>query len=387
MPQNFFTEINAYLQHKDHSLAVRRMLDLALDTHSDQYIRKAIDFSRKYRTLLNDHQQEGLPENFYEDGLQLLKEINKSYKPSEIQEEVLVDAEDISKKYLQGSFELKPASLQVKSGEIIGIVGENGNGKTTLLRCLAGQLALDKGSIHYNLLKNPDYYSIKNYVVFIPQRIPKWYGFLKDNLHFSAAIAGLTGAENELMVDFMLERLNLTQYASLTWDQISSGYRTRFELARILLQKPQLLILDEPLANLDINAQQTILNDLRFITKSAYNPMGILLSSQQLHEVEKVADTVVFIKNGNCMFQQKQTEANTLQQHSYVLELECVADREQIVAALEGIQFQIQFNGGFYTIESSAANVQELLTKLIAAQLPISYFRDISFSTKRYFNK
>src|SRR5690606_22151851 len=124
--------------------------------------------------------------------------------------------------------------------------------------------------------------------VFIPQRIPKWYGLLKDNLHFSAAIAGLTGAENELMVDFMLERLNLTQYALLTWEQISSGYRTRFELARILLQKPQLLILDEPLANLDINAQQTILNDLRFITKSAYNPMGILLSSQQLHEVEKV---------------------------------------------------------------------------------------------------
>ena len=386
MQQNFFTEISAYLQHKDHSLAVRRMLDLALDTKKEIYIRQAINYSRDYNVLINEQQHDSLPESFYENGLQLLKEISSNYQPESINNESLVETIDISKKYLHGNFEMKPASLQVNSGEIIGVVGENGNGKTTLLRCLAGQLALDSGSIHYNLLNNPDFYSIKNYVVFIPQRIPKWYGFLKDNLHFSAAIAGLTGAENELMVDFMLERLNLSQYSALTWDQISSGYRTRFELARILLQKPQLLILDEPLANLDINAQQTILNDLRFITKSAYNPMGILLSSQQLHEVEKVADTVVFIKNGNCIFQQKQTEVGELQQ-SNVLEIESTVDRDQIVNALEGLEVQIQFNGGFYTLESSHTSVQKLLEKLIAAQLPITYFRDISFSTKRYFNK
>lgn len=387
MQQNFLTEINVYLQHKDHSLAVRRMLDLALDTRSAPYIKKAIDWSRKYRVLVNNKVGEDLPENFYAEGQEILKEIGNNYQPATLQNQLLVEAENISKKYLQGSFELKPASLQVKSGDIIGVVGENGNGKTTLLRCIAGQLALDSGSINYQLLKNPDYYAIKNYVVFIPQRIPKWYGLLKDNLHFSAAIAGLTGAENELMVDFMLERLNLTQYALLTWEQISSGYRTRFELARILLQKPQLLILDEPLANLDINAQQTILNDLRFITKSAYNPMGILLSSQQLHEVEKVADTVAFIKNGHCIFQEKQTEASTTGQHSHVLEIESTANREEIAAALEGLEFKIQFNGGFYTIESSTANMQQLLEKIVTAQLPVSYFRDISFSTKRYFNK
>ena len=144
-------------------------------------------------------------------------------------------------------------------------------------------------------IQKPDSYAIKNHIAFIPQRIPKWYGLLKDNLHFSASIAGIYGAKNNLMVNFMLERLNLSSYAHLTWNQISSGYRTRFEIARILLQKPRLLILDEPLANLDINAQQTILTDLIFMAKGAHNPMGIILSSQQLHEVEKVADTVIFI--------------------------------------------------------------------------------------------
>src|SRR4030095_7378138 len=117
------------------------------------------------------------------------------------------------------------------------------------------------------------YYAIRNHIAFIPQRIPRWYGQLRDNLHFSASITGLTGEQNMLMVDFMLERFNLSSFSHLNWNQISSGYRTRFEIARILLQRPRLLILDEPLANLDINAQQTILTDLKYMAKSVYNPM------------------------------------------------------------------------------------------------------------------
>lgn len=385
MQKDYFSEISAYLLHKDHSLAVRRMLDLALDSGSSLFLTKAIHWSRTYRAQANLTPEEALPTSFYEDGDALLKEIEASYQPKETEIDVLVEATDISKSYAHGNFTLKPLSIRVRNGEIMGVVGENGNGKTTLLRCLAGQLALNSGRIHYQLLQHPDYYTIKNYVIFIPQRIPKWYGLLKDNLHFSAAIAGLTGAENELMVDFMLERLNLTDYAQLTWEQISSGYRTRFELARILLQKPQLLILDEPLANLDINAQQTILNDLRFITKSTYNPMGILLSSQQLHEVEKVADTVLFIKNGDCIFQHKQTEPSPIAKH--IIEIETTESRETILKVLQNNSVQIQYNGGFYTVEFSNSSIQEVLLKLVEAKIPITYFRDISFSTKRYFNK
>lgn len=184
------------------------------------------------------------------------------------------------------------------------------------------------------------------------------------------------------MVDFMLERLNLTDYAHLNWNQISSGYRTRFEIARILLQRPSLLILDEPLANLDINAQQTILNDLKFMAKSQYHPMGIVLSSQQLHEVEKVADDVLFIKQGNCLFRTGDT--NTAM-NGYVLEMETAANREQLVAVLADASIQIQYNGGFYTITSTTYPPAEILGKLVSSRIPITYFRDITYSTKRYF--
>lgn len=371
-------EIASWLKHGDHQLAVRRTLDLCLDTADDALIRTAIAWSRQYHESENSN---SVPDNFAADAATILSRASALLRPAPAPFP-LVTAAKIAKTYSSGNFSLKPISIALNTGNVLGVVGENGNGKTTLLRCLAGQLSLDAGSIQYHLLQQPDNYAIKNHIAFIPQRIPRWYGMLKDNLHFSAAIAGVHGSRNDLMVDFMLERLNLRRYASLTWNQISSGYRTRFEIARILLQQPKLLILDEPLANLDINAQQTILTDLIFMSKAAHNPMGIILSSQQLHEVEKVADTVIFIKNGNCLYSSNDKEEKIT---SNAVEFETTAGRETILQLFEAGSIELQFNGGFYTIISTGYTAQQVIARMVEAKLPLTYFRDITYSTKRFF--
>lgn len=375
-------EISDYLKHGDNAVAVRRTLDFCLDSGNDALIERAINWSRGYHESENAESKKTLPANFIGEAENILQEASASNNGSNEQNIQLISAENISKKYNNGSFSLKPINLSVNTGHVLGVVGENGNGKTTLLRCLAGQLGLNNGVIKYHLLQNPDAYAIKNHIAFIPQRIPKWYGMLKDNLHFSAAIAGISGDKNNLMVNFMLERLNLSSYAHLTWDQISSGYRTRFEIARILLQKPRLLILDEPLANLDINAQQTILTDLIFMAKGAHNPMGIILSSQQLHEVEKVADSVIFIKQGNCIYKSSDDEGKVT---SNAVEFETKADRESIISLFAEGNIELQFNGGFYTIISAGLSSQQIIAKMIDAKITVTYFRDITYSTKRFF--
>lgn len=379
---NSAAEISSYLKHGDYPVAVRRTLDLCLDSGNDDLIERAIDWSRKYHQAENAKAGGTLPDNFLEEAERILQEASATGTDSTHYNRQLITAENISKSYRNGNFSLKPMSLSVDTGNVLGVVGENGNGKTTLLRCLAGQLGLNDGVIKYHLLENPDTYAIKNHIAFIPQRIPKWYGQLKDNLHFSAAIAGVNGSKNNLMVNFMLERLNLSSYAHLTWDQISSGYRTRFEIARILLQKPRLLILDEPLANLDINAQQTILTDLIFMAKGAHNPMGIILSSQQLHEVEKVADSVIVIKQGNCIYKSNDAEGQIT---SNAVEFETKAERESIISLFGEGNIELQFNGGFYTIISTTLSSQEIIGKMIEAKIPVTYFRDITYSTKRFF--
>jgi len=379
---NRIDEIKSFLSHQDYSLAVRRMLDICLDSSDNQLLINAILWSRLFRKHEKENAANPLPDEFFKQADTLLNQLHNTNNSAAAQQQMLINVTNISKTYSKGNFSLHPISLALKTSEVMGVVGENGNGKTTLLRCLAGQLALDSGNIAYIKLKQPDFYDIKHHVAFIPQRIPKWYGLLKDNLHFSASLAGVTGEQNELMVAFMLERLNLTDYAHLTWAQISSGYRTRFELARILLQKPSLLILDEPLANLDINAQQTILTDLRYMAKSVYHPMGIILSSQQLHEVEKVADTVLLIKKGSCLFR---TGDETQSTQGFALELETTADRNVLVEILGDDNVQVQYNGGFYTITSTAYSVNKIITDLLNKDVPVTYFRDITHSTKRYF--
>lgn len=374
-------EINEYLQHGDISLAVRRMLDWSLESNDSSLMEASINWSNKLDSSIagNDYSP-----SFIEEGYQLVQKASALKEPPAFVSKPLVKATAITKKYSSGNFSMKPVDVSLFSGKITGIVGENGNGKTTLLRCLAGQLAIDNGSIEYSLLHKPDYYDIKHHVAFIPQRIPRWYGRLKDNLHFSAAISGLKGQENERMVAFMLQRLGLGKYAGLSWEQISSGYRTRFELARILLQKPQLLILDEPLANLDIKAQQTVLTDLQFLVKSARYPMGIILSSQQLHEVEKVADEVLFISNG----QTKLNSKSSLQQEAaqnVIIEIETTASRESIAQVLADMQVNISFNGGCYNISSPTTDAAAMLAKLLEQHIPIVYFRDITHSAKRFF--
>jgi ABC-2 type transport system ATP-binding protein len=376
---NSAAEIASYLKHGDHEVAVRRTLDLCLDSGNDALIEKAIGWSQNFH---QSQKGNAVPDNFMAEAETLLQQASATGAGISQNNQQLISAENISKSYRNGSFSLKPISLAVNTGNVLGIVGENGNGKTTLLRCLAGQLGLNNGVIKYHLLQSPDAYAIKNHIAFIPQRIPKWYGMLKDNLHFSAAIAGVYGSKNNLMVNFMLERLNLSSYAHLTWDQISSGYRTRFEIARILLQKPRLLVLDEPLANLDINAQQTILTDLIFMAKGAHNPMGIILSSQQLHEVEKVADSVIFIKQGNCIYKSSDAEGKIT---SNAVEFETKADRESIVGLFADADIELQFNGGFYTIISGKLSAQQIIGKMVDAKIIITYFRDITYSTKRFF--
>lgn len=379
---NRITEIQSFLSHADYSLAVRRMLDITLDCGDNALLTKCIHWSKNYNTYVAANNKEGIPPDFFKDADQLLQQLQHFDKSGTIAPTMLIDVDGISKKYSSSSFSLKPINLQIKTGDILGIVGENGNGKTTLLRCLSGELALDTGNITYTTIEQADYYNIKHQVAFIPQRIPKWQGLLKDNLHFSAAIAGVTGAQNNLMVAFMLERLNLTDYAHLTWAKISSGYRTRFEIARILLQKPNLLILDEPLANLDINAQQTILTDLRYLAKSVYHPMGIILSSQQLHEVEKVADNVLLIKQGNCLFRTSDVvEIN----NGDAIEIETVTERNTLIAILGEHNVSLHYNGGFYTIISTTFTASDIVGKLLQHQVRITYFRDITHSTKRFF--
>ena len=305
---------------------------------------------------------------------------------------IVFEGKQISKRFVtpQHTFELPNLDLQLRLGEITGIVGENGNGKTTLLRIVAGELSISGGKVSYPWfsVQTGDWYQIKQKIAFIPQHLVPWQGFLKQNLHFAAAIHGIKGRQNETLVEFVIHRLGLTKYEDALWSEISSGFKLRFELARALVRRPNLLIIDEPLANLDINTQEIFLQDLRYLADSLHHPMAILLSSQHLHELETIADNIIFIKNGEALYNGSMKEFGQDRQEN-IFELSSVAEKSAIKEALSSLEaVTIEDRGTNQIIRTPVSlDANAVLAALVTARIPIGYFRDISTSTLKLFRE
>ncbi|MCC6370837.1 MAG: ATP-binding cassette domain-containing protein [Bacteroidia bacterium] len=395
--QNFISEeIEGSLRNNDQSLLTRRLMDICEEFKLNTTIRTAV-FELRRSFLTNENNLNRVSEDsFSEKALAIIEQIREAdFEMRELREntdELVIDAEQISKEFNRGRnpFTLYPLDVKLKQGEITGVVGENGNGKTTLLRLLAGELSLSSGKLNYPALTNlsDSWYEVKNRLAYIPQRIDRWYGTLEDNLKFFATIHGFTGAENNARIEFILYRLGLEKFRDLKWTEISSGYRLRFELAKMLLWKPKLLLLDEPLANLDINAQQLLLQDLQFFSRSKTHPISIVLTSQNLHEIEKVADNLIFIRQGKTIYNGAQN-LFALDRSQNSFELSGNFDVNALRICFNNIPgISIESSGTSFIVNTSTQlNIYDVMTALKENKLELNYVRDISQSTRKLFHK
>jgi ABC-2 type transport system ATP-binding protein len=380
-------EVKAYFYNGDTHLGYRRLLDAAIETQHTDIYEATLSFCDWYDMYAQNSVTDATALNGKVN--ELLDKIDKAPQAT-TPGGIKLQANGISKKYRAGAFSLAQLDLTLHSGKITGLVGENGNGKTTLLRLLYGELKPDTGTINYTISNIPtqhSFYNVKTRLAFIPQRPNAWYGSLMSNLQFAATHFGQTDKENFLWTEMIVARMGLRPFRTYNWSRISSGYKMRFELARTLVKKPEILLLDEPLANLDVLAQQVILEDLKYLAQSQSMPMGIILSSQQLYEVEKVSEEVIFLQKGVAKMQQTKQQETTLE-NPLVLELETTATREQIqeVFIANGLQ-KISFNGGVYILYfTGGSSVSRLMKQIGEAELPVKYLRDISASSRRFFD-
>ncbi|CVK16876.1 ABC-2 type transport system ATP-binding protein [Apibacter mensalis] len=375
-----FQDTIHFLQFEDYDLALKRIIDLTLDTEELSFYKKTCELLRWVD--YNESNTDGKKEKYSV----ILNELYQLLSKKEISKpKILLEANNVKKSYSQSAFSLGPISLKISEGQIVGLVGENGNGKTSLLRLLCGELDATEGSISY-MLDYEDRYELRTKLIYIPQRPNIWYGSILDNLQFTASSYNIKGEKNELMVDLIISRMGLRNYRNMNWKNLSSGYKMKFELARMLLRKPKLLLIDEPLANLDILSQQTVLEDFKAIAKSPFRPLGIVVSSQQLYEVEKNSDQVIFLKYGE-QKNLKSEEANKKEIAELIIEFESEWSQKQLHAALSKISLiKLQYNGSSYIAYfPNTIFLNNFLTIIIDDNIPIKYFRNISDSTRRFF--
>ncbi len=314
-----------------------------------------------------------------------------------VEQEIILKAKHIEKKFRKSNFSLSIEDLELKAGALSVLVGENATGKTTLLRILAGELAQDSGDLRYPFFADTTRFSwsgLKNQIAYIPQFLPAWHQDLYSCLCYEGVRHGIAPAQVEHEVDFMIHRMGLGAYLFRKWSELSGGYKLRFSLARALLWRPRLLLLDEPLAHLDVRAQLTVLTDLkkiisdrlyyldtnRAIPNRPTYPLAILLCSQHIHEVEPIADQILFMRAGKLERPVAQAEQAALAFNHF--ELSCNLDQAKLKDLLQHIPCrQIRHTGisSIVTIDSSFT-AQAFLRYLEERQVVVHAFRDISQS-------
>ncbi|MGB5376998.1 ATP-binding cassette domain-containing protein, partial [Muriicola sp.] len=200
-------------------------------------------------------------------------------------------------KATEGTFELN-IDLVIPKGTFITLYGPSGAGKTSFLRILAGLLMPDKGCI---IVEDIPWYHSEKKISLSAQKRNIGYVFqdyalfpnmtVKENLKF----AQRKGQQRDLIPE-LLEVMELTELENRTPDTLSGGQKQRVALARALVQEPDLLLLDEPLAALDSQMS----NKLQDHILKAHKTYGLttILVSHDLGEIVKLTDTVVVMENG-----------------------------------------------------------------------------------------
>jgi ABC-2 type transport system ATP-binding protein len=372
-------EVLSFFKNKDTVLGYRKLMDCVIDTQDLDLYKEVIELT-DWKEQFPEKENE-----FIEKSLTILEHVSKiEINEYDIDNHVVI-GNNLIKSYGHNRFKLGPISVEIKKGEVYGLVGENGNGKTTLLRVLAKELKYNEGELEFRFDKTFDSsYELRTNLVYIPQRTQKWYGSLKDNLKFVLSNYGIPPEENETRVLMMIARFGLWNYKHLKWNELSSGYKMRFELARTLLRQPELLLLDEPLANLDVLAQQVILEDLKSMCNSINNPIALILSSQQLYEVEKISDKVIYLKDGK--YKDNKTTVKD-ENNQLIVEIDCKAERETLLTIFESLHLEkLIYNGGIYVAyfkeDMTFYTVLETLGK---HKVDVTYTRNITKSTRRFF--
>lgn len=181
-----------------------------------------------------------------------------------------------------------PLSMEICSGEILGIRGPNGAGKSTLMALMAGVLKPDAGHVSYG----PE---VKNQISYVPQELSLYNSMTGlENLRFWGYSAGLSGKVIKTRSLWLLQRLGLTDKANSPVRTYSGGMKRRLHLATALMVTPKLLLLDEPTVGADEDSRAAILAMLEHLKERGCGIVFITHQSQELN----VCDRTLTLQQG-----------------------------------------------------------------------------------------
>ena len=204
------------------------------------------------------------------------------------------------KKSYGSTLALQEVNLSIKKGEFFGLLGPNGAGKTTTISILTGLVFRDEGStlvFGEDTVENFRYTRSK--IGIAAQELSvDWFFSIEKLLYFQAGYYGLSKKDAKESVNSLLERLGLSKKKESRLRQLSGGMKRRFQLAKALVHDPDIIILDEPTAGVDVELRRSLwkyLNELHSEGKT------ILLTTHYIEEAEQLCENIAIIDEGKIL--------------------------------------------------------------------------------------
>ncbi len=251
--------------------------------------------------------------------------------------EVVIKAEGLTKRY-GATLAVDHIDLEVDAGEIVGILGPNGSGKTTTILMLLGLTEPTSGHAEvagFDPLREP--LEVKRRVGYLPDQVGFYDGLsARDNLAYTGRLMGLSRHEIDERFAAALGRVGLSEVGLARVATFSQGMRQRLGLAEILMKRPSVAILDEPTTALDPHSTQEFLDMIRRLKSDG---TAVLLSSHHLDQVQSVCDRVALFNRGRIVLSGTVTElAGRVLGGGHVIDVEARGtDIGERLAAVPGI--------------------------------------------------
>ena len=209
---------------------------------------------------------------------------------------MIVKVNNLVKRYKE-LIALDHFNMEVEEGEIIGLLGPNGCGKTTAINCILSLLSFDKGEIEvFGKKMTPNSYDIKQQIGLVPQEVSVFDNLtVRENIDY---FCGLYVDNNNLKkqyVDEAIEFVGLKDFIKFYPKKLSGGLKRRLNIACGIAHKPKLIFLDEPTVAVDAQSRNFILNGIKKLNKEGST---IIYTTHYLEEVEMLCKRIIIMDNG-----------------------------------------------------------------------------------------
>jgi ABC-2 type transport system ATP-binding protein len=231
-----------------------------------------------------------------------------------------------------GTTAVDDVSFDIDRGEIVGLLGHNGSGKTTIMKMLTGFLEPTSGQITVNGLDIAEQTRLaQSCIGYLPENCPIWPDMhVVDYLEYQACLHCLSPSGRDQAIIRALQRTGLEDKATEMIRTLSRGYRQRLGVAQAILHEPQVVILDEPTNGLD----PTQIFEMRSLIKNLATRSTILISTHILQEVQAICERVLILRAGRLELDSK---IKDLEQNQRLLVI-VNGDGKSVLNGIEGIQ-------------------------------------------------